>query len=554
MSRPSVLVLGGGIGGLSAAQELAERGFDVTVIEHRTRFGGKARSFSGPDRGAGPPLPGEHGFRFFPGFYHHLTDTMARIPDGEGTVADNLVATDGMLQAMVGGEWRHIDLSSPTSLREWGDLLTSLFAGSRVPADERAYYVHQLLYLMTSCEERRLEEFEETTWWEFIDAASMSPAYQKFLAHGLTQTMVAMRPQVSSARTIGRIYFQLLRSTLDPSVAADRVLNGPTSGVWIEPWVDYLSDLGVTMRPGRRVDRIYADGRRVTGVDTAPGDGRPGGDDRELRADHYVAALPVEVMNELRTTELDRTAPTLSTLDAIDVGWMNGIQFYLARDVPAVRGHTIYYDAPWALTGISQRQFWTEFDLDGCGDGGVAGVLSVNVSDWTEPGIVYDKPAVECSRTEFVTEVWAQVTAHHDGSSRASLSTEDLVDVFVDPAISFTADGARNEEPLLINTVGSLSYRPEATTAAENLTLAADYVRTHTDLASMEAANEAGRRAVNDILAAERVDDRCEVRPLPEPAVFEGKQRADFVRYRLGLPHPATVGQGVWRVWRAVRS
>ena len=40
----TVAVLGGGVGGLSAAHELAERGFEVTVYEARDVAGGKARS------------------------------------------------------------------------------------------------------------------------------------------------------------------------------------------------------------------------------------------------------------------------------------------------------------------------------------------------------------------------------------------------------------------------------------------------------------------------------------------------------------------------------
>ncbi|MEF8856480.1 MAG: FAD-dependent oxidoreductase [Haloplanus sp.] len=76
---PRVAVLGGGVGGLSAAHELAERDFEVTVYEARSRPGGKARSFSisTPDGGT---VPAEHGFRFFPGFYRNLRETMERIP------------------------------------------------------------------------------------------------------------------------------------------------------------------------------------------------------------------------------------------------------------------------------------------------------------------------------------------------------------------------------------------------------------------------------------------------------------------------------------------
>src|SRR5919107_4597767 len=101
----SVAVLGGGVAGLSAAHELAERGFAVAVYEARDRFGGKARSFGVPGSGTDgrADLPAEHGFRFFPGFYKHLPDTMRRIPDAGTTVLDNLIGATRILFAQAGG-------------------------------------------------------------------------------------------------------------------------------------------------------------------------------------------------------------------------------------------------------------------------------------------------------------------------------------------------------------------------------------------------------------------------------------------------------------------
>jgi uncharacterized protein with NAD-binding domain and iron-sulfur cluster len=80
--------------GPAAAHELAERGFRVHVYE-RKALGGKARSIPVPRTASGGrrPLPGEHGFRFFPGFYHHVPDSMRRtpLPGNEDGVRNNLV-------------------------------------------------------------------------------------------------------------------------------------------------------------------------------------------------------------------------------------------------------------------------------------------------------------------------------------------------------------------------------------------------------------------------------------------------------------------------------
>src|SRR5271167_658073 len=103
-----VIVLGGGVAGMTAAHELIERGFEVVLLERREIAGGKARSVpvtdddepsghqlaGGGAASVGHRLPGEHGFRFFPGFYRHVIDTMSRIPSFDGRyVTDHLVST-----------------------------------------------------------------------------------------------------------------------------------------------------------------------------------------------------------------------------------------------------------------------------------------------------------------------------------------------------------------------------------------------------------------------------------------------------------------------------
>jgi len=92
---------------------------------------------------------------------------------------------------------------------------------------------------------------------------------------------------------------------------------------------------------------------------------------------------------------------------------------------------------------------------------------------------------------------------------------------------------------MLVNTNNSWDDRPEATTKIPNLFLASDYVKTYTDLATMEAANEAARRAVNGILeAAGETFEKCKVWPLEEPALFNPVKWYDKQRLMKNLPYP----------------
>ncbi len=238
-------VFGGGVAGLSAAHELAERGFLVQVYERKPVLGGKARSIPVPNTGGNGrlPLPGEHGFRFFPGFYKHVVDTMRRTPYGaDGNVFDNLNVASRMLLARAGQTEITWLARRPQTLEDLRAFLMELFTPLGVPVEELTFFVSRLLVFATSCAERRLAEYENIAWWDFIAAEQMSKAYQVYLGQGLTRSLVAMRAEESSTRTVGTTQLQLLFSFISPDGVFDRLLSGPTNDVWIVPWTEHLRD------------------------------------------------------------------------------------------------------------------------------------------------------------------------------------------------------------------------------------------------------------------------------------------------------------------------
>lgn len=659
-----VIVLGGGIAGMSAAHELVERGFDVEVYEVKTIPGGKARSINVPDS-ASPgkkPLPGEHGFRFFPSFYKHVTDTMKRIPyippNGEKprTVFNNLVDTTRLAIAQYQADKNLIILPDrfPQNLEDLKLIVEALLQGAvaDLQPGELDFFLERVWQLFTSCKERRLGEYEKIGWWDYLDAENKSVAYQNLLARGLTTSLVASRAELASTKTMGDIFLQLLLGIASSS-STDRVLNGPTSDVWLNPWLDYLHTKGVKYHPSSRLRSIQTsqdqDGTtKITGATITDLETKA---DRTVTGDAYIAALPVEIMAGLISDDLVKGDPTLSNLRRLgtSTAWMNGIQFYLNRDVPVTHGHVLYVDSPWALTSISQGGFWPDFPIDQFGDGQVKGIISAIPSNWgyfinpnTDEvgaingslGLEIQKPAQICSPEEIKTEVWEQMKRSLKEKGKPLLEDQDLLSWFLDPDIVHECenlvtdsdelnaildqslpdffktlflwiheqtepvtleqiadylnvdqsqarlavnaliakgfvgpiplpspnsrrqfrfqpskqtlyyesrvgkpDANINGEPLLVNLVNTWVLRPYAHTRIPNLFLASDYVRTNTDLATMEGANEAARRAVNAIIDSFGIKTPyCKIWELQEPVIFSIRRWSDYLRYQKGLP------------------
>ncbi|MFD7227857.1 FAD-dependent oxidoreductase [Streptomyces sp. NPDC059881] len=550
---PSVAVLGGGVAGLTAAHELAERGLRVTVYERRA-LGGKARSMDVPDSGKGGrrPLPAEHGFRFIPGIYHNLPDTMRRIPfpGNPNGVWDNLVAPPEMSFARTGAEDLRIPLPWPghrppeLTLDEIRRALTAFIdTALGIPLHESAYFVNRGLVFLTSCDERRDEAWERTPWWDFIRAEEMSYDYQRILAVGLTRNIVATKAEEASTRTVATLLEAFVFNALGRGADGplDRILNAPTNEAWIDPWAAHLRSLGVEFRIGWTLRELVYGSGRITGALMEDPDGAR----RTVTADHYVSAVPVEHARRTWGAALRAADPQLARCDRLETDWMTGIQFYLTEKAPLLHGHLNCIDSPWSLTAIQQAGHWPHRDFPrDYGDGIAVDCLSVDISEWDRPGILYGRTAKQCTREQVAREVWAQLKAALNDTGRPVLKDSALHSWFLDPGVDgLGTPHPTNEDELLIHPVGTFHNRPSAASRVPNLFLSGDYVAVDIDLATMEGANASARAAVNALL--ERIGSpapRCTIEPLFRAPELDHLKRHDRTRYRLGLRNVFDLG------------
>lgn len=555
-----VAILGGGVAGMSAAHELIERGFEVEVYEKQEIYvGGKARSINVPDTGTDgrKDLPGEHGFRFFPGFYKHVTDTMSRIPypspeNSDANVEENLTVAKSMMMAAFGKTPIIMPTTFPTSLKEVVKIFEELFhSDTGLTKSDIEKFSAKIWQLMTSCYERRNEEYERISWWQFMDANQQCAGrgkdcpYITYFVGGMMHTLVAANPKLMSVKTGGDIFLQLLFLIMIPGHASDRVLNSPTNEAWLNPWYKYLRSKGVVYKHNHEVTRFECDvvNKSISKVYV---EDKTTGEQKIVEADYYISAVPVEVMAPLVTEKMKAVDGTLGYLSQLaeSTNWMNGIQYYLNKDVKLNDGHIMFVDSPWAITAISQVQFWedTGYNIEEHGNGKVKGILSVDVSNWFEKGILFDKIAKDCTKEEILQEVWAQMKKGLMVDGNCLIHDDMIVTTYIDNDIyivknKLDKEELKNAEPLLVNEANTWSLRPEAHTNIKNFFLASDYVRTNTDLATMEGANEAARRAVNSIIQVSGSSaDECEIWKLHEPNVLAVLRHLDQKRYDKGEP------------------
>ena len=397
-----VTIFGGGIAGLTAAHELAERGFTVQLVERASTpdgsgvaVGGLARTqparlplpvararLDAAARGAPPDealpaapsavddrahavVPGEHGFRFFPAFYRHLADTMRRTPLDDGRTAhDRLVPVPRSLFVRPGAAPAMLRRERPRSVEELRRELSEWLRAVGFGARDAAFYLLRLLRYVTSAPARRAREYEALSWWDFLtrrrldepDAGTLPYGDEAlaFLRH-TPRALVAMDPVHSDARTQGNILVQLLRDPLAGEGPVDAALDGPTSDAWLTPWRRWLERLGVRFFHGRLVELTVGDDRRV-GAIVEPE--HPGAlDGYEPTSDYTVVAL--DLVGAQRATE--RLA-AWGRERGVDVGVAAAVQPF-ALEVPAPDGSTQRRHperetgvAPWdrlqTLTGV----------------------------------------------------------------------------------------------------------------------------------------------------------------------------------------------------------
>ena len=374
--RRDVAVLGGGMAGLAAAHELVERGFRVTVYE-RKALGGKARSI--------------------PVRRHRARAAARRCPASTASASSPASTTTSRTRC---GARR-----SPATRTASGTTSSTRRTRARSRANGRADA--QLFGIVPDPGEAgQPGGLERLLVEEVVKQQGIPPHEAEFFAnradgvpHELRRAplrpvgahvVVGLRPRrgqvrgvpeghrpradprrssrrrrrVASTRTIGNMAEAFVMNIMQRGNdgAPDRVLNAPTNEAWIDPWVALLRQLGVRFRVGQTVEALTV---RARPRSTPRARATAAGGAARIEADWFVCAMPAERARAAagrRSVLARRPVARADERPARRLDERHPVLPAAARS-SITRGHVTFVDAPWALTALTQAQFWAGRDF-----------------------------------------------------------------------------------------------------------------------------------------------------------------------------------------------
>lgn len=436
MRKKTIAIFGGGISGLTASYELALLGHNVSLYESSDSFGGLAKSKYSEGRYT------ERSWRGYGSIYINLNDIFDQLG-----IMDNLKDKIWMFPKDDG------TFSDRMSILDYIKLGKAIFFAK---------------------EKNILEK----------DVGTLSRG-------GIDRVNNIICPALGvDSRTFPTLLLKRLIEIHIQRPKGLRLLNGPTSDVFINTMVNKLKSLKVKLHLNNKLTYVKIKNRKIKNV-TCGG--------VKITADKYIFAinpyLLYPILSHIKDSQIDFLGRITEDDPAINISF--SMKFNKRFDLPKKENVLMLPDSEYNITMYFQDSFWND------------GYIPKDEALWSgtacmshRKGKVTGKTIEELkSKEDFIDEIEYQIGRNRKLQEMIGRNfMEHLVETRVWDGWKFSRKyGPRADQPHWITTVNNYLIKPEQKTTINNMIFAGAHTKTNIMLFSMEGAAESGRRAANII-------------------------------------------------------
>ena len=284
-SGKTVIVLGGGLAGLSAARSLLEHGYGVTLVEKRPFLGGRAYSFHDPQAG-GEVDNGQH---VFLGCCTYYIDFLKALNVFHQTSIQKRLRVEVVLDGDSG-------FLSSTPFLGTLHLLPSFIRYPHLGLRDKLLAVYGVVRAKLTDRTRHAKELDQQTFYDWLRRHHQTErAIDKLWNVIILPTLNDDIRNVNA--DMGLMVFQegLLKQPANATIGVAKVGLTSLTGV---PAQRFIEEKGGSLILGKAARLFMVDNGEVTGVEMSDGS--------VLRADAYVSALPFAALLQSLPEEIAR--------------------------------------------------------------------------------------------------------------------------------------------------------------------------------------------------------------------------------------------------------
>ena len=578
----NVIIFGAGISGLTAAHELIEKGFSVTIYEKDSLVGGMARSNRTKEN-----VPTEHSWRGYAPFYYNTFDIMKRIP------INNNIESFNHKQLITTYKGKKYDLTHFVNKHPGGHIIMKAHNKNleEVWEDHEGSWHKNNTTVKEVLKKYKIEKFTQKTVYDNLSKKGInfillknnkvlsnrvSPIDLPYLIYTFSKVILSedrkkkyykenlnkkIKKNISK-----KSYYYLTDYIAGPGFGLDKntmstahftnfmeknifskknnnwsgssnwtVLNQPTNEGWLNPWKEYLQSKGVKFIFNSELYKLNYSNNKINYVEV-----KNNNLIEKINSDIFIVAInPFEYQDILQRSNLSeykryQDMNTVNNQISFRLGFDKKINFKNNND------SFVLIDSPYNITFYNQEQHW-EKGINLGMNGNIKTLCSGTCILPYRPGSLTKKSAMSLKLDELKEEIIHQFfecksllkIIEKNNNIQITKNNIIFIDIFDD--FYETETGLKSKNKKWVNNFYNEEFRPSNITKFNNLYIAGSHTKTSINLWSMESAVESGKM-VSNILLKKYNKQPAYIYNHSSPLYIKPFQKIDNLLYKLNLP------------------